>query len=135
MHTPEAGITDPLRELDLFEVHDCFSITELVLMEDLGLSKPGRAVNDVLDGKYDIDGVLPCQTDGGLKCFGHPVGASGLRMAYEIYLQLLGRAGQRQLSSPSLGLTHNLGGVPNRNVASVSIFGLHSARINIWRAH
>ena len=122
----EAGITDPLRELDLFEVHDCFSITELVLMEDLGLSQPGRAVNDVLDGKYDIDGVLPCQTDGGLKCFGHPVGASGLRMAYEIYLQLLGRAGQRQLSSPSLGLTHNLGGVPNRNVASVSIFGLHS---------
>jgi acetyl-CoA C-acetyltransferase len=122
----EAGIKDPLRELDLFEVHDCFSITELVLMEDLGLSKPGRAINDVLDGKYDSDGVLPCQTDGGLKCFGHPVGASGLRMAYEIYLQLLGRAGQRQLDSPSLGLTHNLGGVPNRNVASVSIFGLHS---------
>jgi acetyl-CoA C-acetyltransferase len=120
----EAGITDPLRELDLFEVHDCFSITELVLMEDLGLSEPGRAVDDVLDGRYDRDGILPCQPDGGLKCFGHPVGASGLRMVYEIYTQLLGRAGPRQLDNPALGLTHNLGGVPNRNVASVSIFGL-----------
>ena len=122
----EAGISDPLRELDLFEVHDCFSVTELVLMEDLGMSQPGRAINDVLDGKFDIDGILPCQSDGGLKCFGHPVGASGLRMAYEIYLQLLGRAGERQLAGPTLGLTHNLGGVPNRNVASVSILGLHS---------
>ena len=68
-----------------------------------------------------------CQIDGGLKCFGHPIGATGLRMAYEMYLQLLGRAGKRQLNSPSLGLTHNLGGHPFRNVASVSIFGLHSA--------
>ena len=123
----EAGISKPLNELDLFEVHDCFSITELVLMEDLGLSASGQAVKDVLNGKYDRDGVLPCQVDGGLKCFGHPIGASGLRMAYEIYLQLSGRAGKRQLSSPSLGLTHNLGGVPNRNVASVSILGLHKA--------
>ena len=85
----------------------------------------GRAVHDVLDGRYDRDGAMPCQTDGGLKCFGHPVGASGLRMAYEIYTQLLGRAGERQLKSPSLGLTHNLGGIPNRNVASVSVLGLH----------
>jgi acetyl-CoA C-acetyltransferase len=120
----EAGIKDPLHELDLFEVHDCFSITELVVMEDLGLSKPGRAVADVLNGQYDIDGLLPCQTDGGLKCFGHPIGASGLRMAYEIYLQLLQRAGARQLDEPRLGLTHNLGGVPNRNVASISILGM-----------
>jgi len=122
----EAGITDPVAELDLIEVHDCFSITELVLMEDLGLSADGRAIDEVLDGKYDRDGTVPCQTDGGLKCFGHPVGASGLRMAYEIYLQLLGRAGQRQLETPAMGLTHNLGGVPNRNVASVNVFGLHS---------
>ncbi len=110
------------------EVHDCFSITELVLMEDLGFSDPGRAVHDILDGRYDRDGAVPCQTDGGLKCFGHPVGASGLRMAYEIYLQLLGRAGARQLHEPSLGLTHNLGGIPNRNVASVAILGLHRGR-------
>jgi len=121
----EAGIRDPGKELDLIEVHDCFSITELVLMEDLGFSARGHAVRDILDGRYDRDGPLPCQTDGGLKCFGHPVGASGLRMAYEIYTQLLGRAGERQLSSPSLGLTHNLGGIPNRNVASVSILGLY----------
>jgi acetyl-CoA C-acetyltransferase len=121
----EAGIADPAREIDLMEVHDCFSITELVLMEDLGFSAHGRAVHDVLDGRYDRSGAVPCQTDGGLKCFGHPVGASGLRMAYEIYTQLLGRAGERQLPSPSLGLTHNLGGIPNRNVASVSVLGLH----------
>ena len=88
-------------------------------MEDLGLSDTGRAVHDVLDGRYDRDGAIPCQPDGGLKCFGHPVGASGLRMAYEVYTQLLGRAGERQIGSPALGLTHNLGGIPNRNVASV----------------
>jgi acetyl-CoA C-acetyltransferase len=121
----EAGITRPAEEISLLEVHDCFSITELVLMEDLGFSAPGRAVHDVLDGRYDRTGAVPCQTDGGLKCFGHPVGASGLRMAYEVYTQLLGRAGERQLSAPSLGLTHNLGGIPNRNVASVSVLGLH----------
>ncbi len=122
----EAGIKDPRRELDLFEVHDCFSITELVMMEDLGMSAEGEAIKDVLDGVYDADGELPCQVDGGLKCFGHPVGASGLRMAYEIYLQLMGRAGKRQLKNPSMGLTHNLGGIPIRNIASVSVFGLHA---------
>lgn len=120
----EAGVRDPRAEVSLMEVHDCFSITELVLMEDLGFSGDGRAPFDILDGAYDRDGRNPCQTDGGLKCFGHPVGASGLRMAYEVYSQLLGRAGERQLASPSLGLTHNLGGIPNRNVASVSLFGL-----------
>ena len=120
----EADIKKPREELDLIEVHDCFSITELVVMEDLGLSELGEAPKDVLDGVYDRDGPVPCQIDGGLKCFGHPIGASGLRMVYEIYLQLLGRAGERQLPSPSLGLTHNLGGIPNRNIASVSVFGL-----------
>jgi acetyl-CoA C-acetyltransferase len=122
----EAGITDPRRELSSIEVHDCFSITELVLMEDLGLSDEGRAAFDILDGRFDLDGATPCQTDGGLKCFGHPVGASGLRMAYEIYNQVLGRAGGRQVAGASLGLTHNLGGIPNRNVASVSVLGLRS---------
>jgi acetyl-CoA C-acetyltransferase len=120
----EASLRNPRAEVSLMEVHDCFSITELVLMEDLGLSDEGRAPFDILDGAYDRNGRNPCQTDGGLKCFGHPVGASGLRMAYEVYNQLLGRAGERQLASPSLGLTHNLGGIPNRNVASVSLFGL-----------
>ena len=124
----EAGLDDPRTQVDLMEVHDCFSITELVLMEDLGFSDPGRAPHDVLDGRYDRAGAIPCQTDGGLKCFGHPVGASGLRMAYEIYTQLLGRAGERQVGAPALGLTHNLGGMPNRSIASVSILGLHEVR-------
>ena len=121
----EAGVTNPREEIDLIEVHDCFSITELVLMEDLGFSQPGHAVRDILDGRYDRDGAMPCQTDGGLKCFGHPVGASGLRMVYEIYTQLLRPAGERQLDAPQLGLTHNIGGIPNRNVAAISIIGLH----------
>jgi acetyl-CoA C-acetyltransferase len=120
----EAGITDPREQLDLIEVHDCFSITELVTMEDLFISEDGRAVHDVLDGFYDADGKMPCQIDGGLKCFGHPIGASGLRMAYEVYNQLLGRAGPRQLASPSMGLTHNLGGVPYNGISAVSILGL-----------
>ncbi len=117
----EAGITP--NDLSLTELHDCFSITELVTMEDLGLSAEGRAIFDILDGRYDRDGVVPCQSDGGLKCFGHPVGASGLRMAYEVYNQLLGRAGDRQLAKVNFGLTHNLGGQPANSVAAVSILG------------
>jgi acetyl-CoA C-acetyltransferase len=119
----EAGIRDPRREISMTEVHDCFSITELVTMEDLGLSDDGGAVRDVLDGKFDADGAIPCQIDGGLKCFGHPIGASGIRMLYEMYLQLQGRAGARQLSDPKIGLTHNLGGQPSQNVCSISIVG------------
>jgi acetyl-CoA C-acetyltransferase len=119
----EAGISNPRHDLGMIEVHDCFSITELVVMEDLGLSEPGAAPRDILDGRYDATGEIPCQIDGGLKCFGHPIGASGLRMLYEVYLQLLGRAGERQLGGVDFGLTHNLGGIPNRNVASISILG------------
>ena len=107
----------------MLEVHDCFSITELVTMEDLYLSDEGSAWRDVLDGAYNADGRTPCQIDGGLKCFGHPVGASGLRMLYEMYLQLLGRAGDRQLPNPRIGLTHNLGGWPHQNVCSIAIIG------------
>ncbi|WP_066665182.1 MULTISPECIES: acetyl-CoA acetyltransferase [unclassified Sphingomonas] len=119
----EAGIRDPRADLSLTEVHDCFSVTELVTMEDLGLSDEGRAVTDILDGRFDAEGSIPCQIDGGLKCFGHPVGASGLRMAYEIYTQLEGRAGERQRANVDFGLTHNLGGSPFNSVAAVSILG------------
>jgi len=119
----EAGITDPRNQVSMMEVHDCFSITELVTMEDLHISREGEGWKDVMNGFYDADGQVPCQIDGGLKCFGHPIGASGLRMLYEMYLQLLGRAGPRQLSSPSIGLTHNLGGAPAMNVCSVAIIG------------
>jgi len=120
----EAGIKDPRTELSTMEVHDCFSITELVTMEDLGVSDAGHAWQDVLDGVFDADGKIPCQIDGGLKCFGHPIGASGLRMVYEHYLQLQGRAGARQLKNPQLGLSHNLGGVPYNGVCAISIVGL-----------
>jgi acetyl-CoA C-acetyltransferase len=117
----EAGITDPRQEISMMEVHDCFSITELVTMEDLHISERGGAIKDIMDGFYDLDGHIPCQPDGGLKCFGHPVGASGLRMLYEMYLQFHGRAGERQLPNPRYGLTHNLGGFPHMNVCSVAI--------------
>ena len=119
----EAGITKPREEVSMMEVHDCFSVTELVTMEDLFVSEEGQAVKDVMDGFYDADGPVPCQIDGGLKCFGHPIGASGLRMLYEMYLQLQGRADKRQLKNPSIGLTHNLGGQPANNVCSVAIIG------------
>jgi acetyl-CoA C-acetyltransferase len=121
----EAGISNPREQLSLMEVHDCFSITELVTMEDLGVSKEGEGWKDVLDGFFDADGTIPCQIDGGLKCFGHPIGASGLRMIYENYLQLLGRAGERQRQKPPVfGLSHNLGGMPNQNVSAIAIVGL-----------
>ena len=119
----EAGITKPREEVSMMEVHDCFSVTVLVTMEDLFISEEGQAVKDVMDGFYDADGPVPCQIDGGLKCFGHPIGASGLRMLYEMYLQLQGRADKRQLKNPSIGLTHNLGGQPANNVCSVAIIG------------
>jgi acetyl-CoA C-acetyltransferase len=120
----EAGIKNPREEISMMEVHDCFSITELVTYEDLHISERGQAVKDALDGFYDLrGGGVPCQVDGGLKCFGHPIGASGLRMLYEMYLQLHGRAGERQIENPRYGLTHNLGGVPYMNVCSIAIIG------------
>ena len=123
----EGGISNPREQISMFEVHDCFSITELVTMEDLFISPEGGAIKDILDGFYDAGGEVPCQIDGGLKCFGHPIGASGLRMLYEMYLQLLGRAGDRQLNDPAYGLTHNLGGFPHQNVSSIAIIGRQDA--------
>ena len=123
----EAGIEKPRQQISMFECHDCFSITEMVTMEDLYISKEGEAWRDVLDGFYDADGEVPCQIDGGLKCFGHPIGASGLRMLYEMYNLLLGRAGERQLADPTFGMTHNLGGQPHQNVSSVAIIGREGA--------
>ena len=119
----EAGITNPREEISMMELHDCFSITELVTYEDLHISERGNAWRDVMDGFYNRDGKIPTQVDGGLKCFGHPIGASGLRMLYEMYLQLNGRAGERQLENPKYGLTNNLGGFPAMNVCSIAIIG------------
>ena len=120
----EAGINSPREELSMMETHDCFSITELTEYEDLGISPRGRAKEDIEAGFFDLDGKIPCQPDGGLKCFGHPIGASGLRMMYEMYKQLQGKAGPRQIKDPKFGLTHNMGGIPPLNVVSVCIVGL-----------
>ena len=119
----EADITNPREEIDLASVHDCFTITELIIAEDLGFSPRGKARDDVEAGAFSLEGDLPINTDGGLKCFGHPIGASGIRMIYEVYKQLQGKAGQRQLQKADLGLTHNLGGRPGSFTASVALFG------------
>jgi len=122
----EAGIKNPRKEVSMAEVHDCFSITEAVTMEDLQFSSRGRVKDDIEAGRFNLDGEQPIQPDGGLKCFGHPIGASGLRMMYEMYKQLQGKAQQpeRQLKNPKIGLTHNMGGFPAMNVVSVAIVGL-----------
>jgi acetyl-CoA C-acetyltransferase len=119
----QAGITNPREQISLAEVHDCFTPTELVLYEDLGFSKRGTAWQDVMEGFFDLEGKLPVNPDGGLKSFGHPIGASGLRMMYEMWLQMRGEAGQRQIKNPKVGLTHNLGGAPGRCVSFVSVVG------------
>ncbi|HEX2465087.1 MAG TPA: acetyl-CoA acetyltransferase [Thermoanaerobaculia bacterium] len=119
----QAGVKDARAEISMAEVHDCFTPTELVLMEDLGFSPRGTAWKDVMDGRFDLAGAQPVNPDGGLKSFGHPIGASGLRMMYEMWLQLRGEAGPRQIKNPKLGLTHNLGGAPGRCVSFVSVVG------------
>jgi acetyl-CoA C-acetyltransferase len=119
----EAGIKDPRKELSIAEVHDCFSITELTIMEDLQFSPRGRAGEDIEAGTFALEGELPVNTDGGLKCFGHPIGATGLRMLYEVYKQLQEKAGPRQVKDPRLGLTHNQGGEPGAATVSVIIAG------------
>jgi acetyl-CoA C-acetyltransferase len=123
----QAGIVSPRDELAMAEVHDCFTPTELVLIEDLGLAERGSAWKQLLAGTFDLDGELPVNPDGGLKSFGHPVGASGLRMVFEAWLQLRGEAPvDRRIStfgSRSLALTHNLGGYPGDMVSFVGILG------------
>ena len=119
----QAGVTNPREEISMAEVHDCFTATELVLMEDLGFSERGEGWKDVKAGRFDLGGAQPVNPDGGLKSFGHPIGASGLRMMYEMWLQLRGEAAERQIRDPKLGLTHNLGGQPGRCVSFVSIVG------------
>ncbi|MBI2867704.1 MAG: acetyl-CoA acetyltransferase, partial [Chloroflexi bacterium] len=100
---------------------DCFTIHELVIYEDFGFSPKGRAWEDVEAGAFTLEGELPVNTDGGLKSFGHPVGASGIRMIYEGYKQLQAKAGPRQVKGASLALSHTMGGPPQ--VACVTIIG------------
>jgi acetyl-CoA C-acetyltransferase len=120
----EAGITNPREEISMAEVHDCFSITEAVTMEDLQFSPRGRVKEDIDAGTFELTGSLPVQPDGGLKCFGHPIGASGIRMLYEPWLQFQGRAEKRQIKDPKLALAHNMGNEPYAPVVSVCVVGL-----------
>lgn len=120
----EAGIKNPREEISMAEVHDCFSITEAVTMEDLQFSPRGKVKEDIDAGTFELSGKLPVQPDGGLKCFGHPIGASGIRMLYEPWLQFQGRAGKRQMKDPKLALAHNMGNEPYAPVVSCCIVGL-----------
>lgn len=106
----QAGITDPVEAIDMAEVHDCFTITEILNYEDLGFCKKGEGAHFIRERRSALDGDFPVNPSGGLKCFGHPIGASGVRMTYIIYEQLLGRAGETQVKGAQRGLTHNLGG-------------------------
>jgi len=122
----QAGITNPRAQLAMAEVHDCFTPAELLIYEDLGFAERGTAWKEVLEGTFDLKGDLPVNPDGGLKAFGHPVGASGLRMVFEAYLQLRGEAPEERRidhADRGLALTHNLGGYPGEMVSFVGIYG------------
>jgi acetyl-CoA acyltransferase len=100
-----------LDDLGVAEVHDCFTIAELLMMEAMGLEKPGQGIEAVRSGKTRLDGSLPVNTGGGLVGFGHPVGATGVKQAAEIFRQMKGLCGDYQLAKiPSLGIMANMGG-------------------------
>lgn len=108
----QAGIANPRKEIHLAQVHDCFTLTELLTYEDLGFAEKGSAKEHIAAGTFELGGELPVNTDGGLKTFGHPTGATGVRMLYENYKQLQGKAGPRQVKNATVALSHNLGGAP-----------------------
>jgi acetyl-CoA C-acetyltransferase len=117
----QAGIADPRREIDVAQLHDCFTLTELLSYEDLGFCERGAGKEHVAAGSFALGGELPVNTDGGLKSFGHPTGATGVRMVYENVLQLQGRAGARQVEGASVALSHNIGGHPT--ACGIAILG------------
>ncbi len=119
----DAGIKNPRTEIDVAMVHDCFTINELRIYEDLGFSTPGRGWEDVEAGTFTLEGELAVNSDGGLKSFGHPLGASGVRMIYEVYKQLQGKAERRQLKKVDIGLTHTAGGFPGCFSTGVTVLG------------
>jgi len=107
-------------DIDVAEVHDCFTIAEIIAYEDLGFCQPGKGGRMVEEGATTLEGEIPVNTSGGLKSKGHPVGATGTAQAYEIYLQLTEQAGKRQVKGVETGLTHNVGG--SGATAAVHIF-------------
>ena len=106
-------------DIDIAEVHDCFTIAELIALEDLGFCKPGESKNMIRQNQTNIDGKIPVNTDGGLKADGHPIGATGLAQIFEIVTQLRGEAGSRQVGKAEIGLTHNIGGVGGTCVINI----------------
>lgn len=106
----QAGIEVPRRDLDVVECHDCFTITEIVNTEDLGITQPGGGGQLLLSGATSAGGDIPVNLSGGLQSCGHPVGATGVRMVAEITDQVSGRAGERQVDGARTGLAHTLGG-------------------------
>ncbi|MDW8049064.1 MAG: thiolase domain-containing protein [Nitrososphaerota archaeon] len=98
------------QDIDVAEVHDCFTIAELIAYEDLGFCSEGEGGKFIEDGASTLEGELPVNTSGGLKAKGHPVGATGVAQLYEIFLQLTGEADKRQVDDCQIGLTHNIGG-------------------------
>jgi acetyl-CoA C-acetyltransferase len=122
----EADIDDPAAQIDLAEVHDCFSIVELIAYEDLAFCQPGTAKELLASGATRRDGRIPVNVSGGLLSCGHPVGATGIRMVCEICEHLRGNAGPRQIPEARIGLTHNIGG-PGA-VAAVTVLGKEADR-------
>ncbi len=118
----QAGITNPIKEIDVAQVHDCFTLTELLTYEDLGFCEKGAAKEHIASGTFALSGELPVNTDGGLKTFGHPTGATGVRMLYENYKQLQGKAGERQVKDATVALSHNIGGAPQ--ACGITIVGM-----------
>lgn len=112
-----AGIKS--EDIDVAEVHDCFTIAEIVAYEDLGFCKPGEGGRLIEEGETNIGGKVAVNTSGGLKAKGHPVGATGVAQACEIYLQLTDQAGRRQVKEVEVGLTHNIGGLGATGVVNV----------------
>lgn len=116
-----AGIANPAEEIDVVEAHDCFTITELLDIQDIGLCAPGEAAEFVTSGAADVNGRVAVNPSGGLKSFGHPIGATGVRMTQEVVRQLQGRAQGRQVPNAAVGMVQNLGGLGG--VCVVSILG------------
>ena len=98
-------------DINVAQVHDCFTIAEIMAYEDLGFCKKGEGGKFVADHQTYIEGKIPVNVDGGLKAKGHPIGATGVSQTYEIAKQLRGEAGERQVPNASIGLTHNVGGI------------------------
>ena len=122
----QAGIKNPRKELDMIECHDCFSIAEVIAIESMGICEHGHAKEDISAGAWAQEGEIPVNLSGGLKSFGHPIGASGCREVYEMYKQMQGKAQlpSRQLKNCRMGVAHNQGGHPGKFQCAMCVIGV-----------